>query len=145
VWSPPRQQKKNKGQQLQNAQKWFLHVECNSHPQSVIFTHTNTSVILTLASVITTLSKVWFIHTECNFNTQKIGFYTQSKISHTHSKISIRKVLFYSQNCLSTHTRVSLTRVRVRIRVNMTLTSVISTRWSVIPTRRVLLIHAVWF
>jgi hypothetical protein len=61
--------------------------------------------------------RLYFLHAECDFNTHKIGFYTQSKISK-------RRMWFYTQVVLSTYTRVSFKRMRV----NMTLTSLIMTR-----------------
>jgi hypothetical protein len=44
---------------------------------------------------------------ECDFNTHERDFYTQSKIS-------TRRVWFYTQSVLFTLTRVSLTRMRVQ-------------------------------
>jgi hypothetical protein len=73
--------------------------------------------------VVPLVLRVWFQH--------KIGYFYKQ------SKISTRRVWFYTQSVLSTHTRVSL----IRMLVNMTLTSIISTRsvistgTNVIPTR----------
>jgi hypothetical protein len=68
---------------------------------------------------------------ECDFYTHKSEYYTQSAISTC-------RVWFYTLSMISTHTSVILTRISV----NMTLTWMITTRSSVIYTRRVGFPHA---
>jgi hypothetical protein len=90
--------------------------------------------------------RVWFIHAEVRFLHAECNIYTQCDFDrpgwdfNTHkiyfcmqSKISTRKEWFYHQSMASTYTKISKTHMRV----NMTLTSVISTRSSVIFTCRV--------
>jgi hypothetical protein len=66
---------------------------------------------------------------ECDFDRHNCDCITHECDSNIQSKISTRRVLFYTQSLLFTHTRVSLTRI--------TLTSVITTSSSVNSTHRV--------
>jgi hypothetical protein len=81
------------------------------------------SVIMTLASVIST-RRVWFLHAECNF--------------HTHCDFDTHECDNYTQNCdFNTHKSDFYEQS-----VIMKLTSVNTTRMSVISTRRVRPLHA---
>jgi hypothetical protein len=105
-------------------------------------------------------ARIWLQHTRRDYNTHTSDFYTQGHLvtyecdfdtnkcdNHKHecdfytqSTISTRRVWFHTQSVVSIHTRVILKRMRV----NMTLTSVITIRSSVISTRRVYFPHALW-
>jgi hypothetical protein len=100
----------------------FLHAECDFYTESVISIRTFGE-----KHECDFNAQFGFGDTHgCDFNTHKSDFYTKNAIS-TH------RVWFYTQTVIFTHTSVILTRMRV----NMTLTSMIKMRSSVIYTRRV--------
>jgi hypothetical protein len=110
-------------------------------------------VIFTRTSVISE-RKVWFlyermwfrhavlfIYVVCDFLYAECNFHTQCEFEYE-CDYSTHVWFQHAQECdFHTHASVILTRMRV----NMALTSMITTRPSVIHTQRVQFLHAVWF
>jgi hypothetical protein len=82
--------------------------------------------------------RVWFTHAESNFYTQRV-FSTRTRL------VSTRRRRLRFPYAESGFTRRMCFLWLTRMCVNITLTSVIYTRSTVISTRRVYFLHAVWF